>query len=212
MKMLPYSTPEMASNPPTIDFTLAETARALSTVLPSHEFDSYTKAVNTLQLSSPDSAISQASAQSTTDGFQAFMLSRRDPLFHGMTITLELNQQAGDQITVASRLLSRVATIAADPHTHLSTADGKSLDRSQADAFLATTRQVGKTIDTLLSTPSSRHVVCWVEGQAFALDILDESHIPKSAAIIHSALADIKAQAETKTAAPEVSFSFCNSS
>ncbi|RDB25577.1 Carnitine O-palmitoyltransferase 1, brain isoform [Hypsizygus marmoreus] len=183
---------------PDLDATLTEVSRVLSHILSPTEFQAYEDAVANLIM--PPSAPLRAILDSTTttsqiysaSAFRSFLLSRRDPLFHCLTIPVALRTPPGTQILVAARLLSRLAVIVATPDEHLSiSTTGLPLDPEETSLFLGTTRRVGLAADILVSTPSSRHVVVWCNGRAFALDICDPSLLPYSEEAIAVALREI---------------------
>ncbi|KAH9949129.1 hypothetical protein B0H21DRAFT_820318 [Amylocystis lapponica] len=181
---------------PELHSTLAEADRVLSLLLPHDQYDSYQIALTSVQkelATSFQTATSLTTAHATV-GFRDFLLSLRQPLYRGMTMTFATHPFPGtsDQLSSATQLLARLATIAASPEQYLSVSEtGTSLDPDQATVFLGATRRVGTERDALVSSPSSRHVVIWNKGSAYAVDILDTAHRPKSLPAISGALESI---------------------
>ncbi|KAF9456214.1 hypothetical protein BDZ94DRAFT_1315366 [Collybia nuda] len=187
---------------PQLNATLAEASRVLNFLLTPSELQEYEEALmshvtnpNAPLRTAIDAAMSAVGSEEATSGFRAFLLSRRDPLYQCMLITKVLRTPPGDQVAVAARLLSRLAIIATDPHRYLSfSPSGAPLDPEQASHFLGTTRRVGAKIDTFKPSPSSRHVVVWSNGAAFALEVLDAAGTPLSEGALTIVLKEIKIQ------------------
>lgn len=181
-----------------LDTTLKEIHRVLSFILPQAELQAYEESISKL-ITPPDAPL-RASIQGAAEllptnpacSFRSFLLSPRGPLFQTLTIPSVLCTPPGDQVTIAARLLSRLAVIASAPDEYLSVSpSGSPLDTGETSLFLGTTRRVGSEADTLLSTPSSHHVVVWRRGRAFSLNVLDGLHFPQSEGTITTALKKI---------------------
>lgn len=188
--------------PPNLDITLTEISRVLSFILSPTEIQAYEELVSRqLAPNAPLRAAIKAAEEllpkDPAGPFRSLLLSYRDPLFRSLTINAALRTPTADQLTVTAWLLSRLAIIASAPNKHLSVSPtGSPLHPEEASLFLGTTRRVGDTNDTLVSTPLSRHVVVWCNGRAFSLDILDTLRSPHSEDAIRDALKEITAQAE----------------
>jgi hypothetical protein len=188
---------------PVLGHTLTEARRVLGFLLPPLKLDVYDKAVSTLIASSPAAPLRPHLDGATilaendlTSGFKPLLLSNRAPMSHSMTITLALRTNTVGQISVAANLLTRLAMVATAPHEHLSVSQkGEVLNPEQTSLFLGTTRRVGPEQDTLVSSPLSRHVIVWSNGQPFALDVLNAARIPYSEASLEAALKSICDQA-----------------